>query len=268
MSSLSSKFVNQLKHRSQEAFSYILNYSKKLKPSGSVRVVIFAQGRTGSTLLESLLCSTGHFRQNGELLDTSQGEVFFPLQFINGISKWKSEENFIFHLKIYQLVRDRKRPLDPTFFLETLYQDGWKIIYLRRRNKIKHALSNVVVKNRGARHQLDTWHKFNDDKEELNVFIDCERFVRKVEKRLRFDAYEKKVLANIEYHEVIYEDDLEQFTSHQRTVAKILEYLSLEPREAFTKHRKVNNLLLEQLISNYEEFVDCLSKQGWENFLE
>ena len=267
MSSLSGKLVDRLKYSSREALSYILNHAKS-KPSDSVRAVIFAQGRTGSTLLESLLCSTGHFRQNGELLGTSQGEVWFPLQFINGLSKWKSPENFIFHLKIYHLTRDRKRPLDPAFFLETLYKDGWKIIYLRRRNKVKHALSNVVVKNRGARHQLDTWHKFNDDKEELNVSIDCQRFVSKVEKRLRFDAYEKKVLAKIEYHEVIYEDNLEQSTLHQETVARILDYLSLEPREASTNHRKVNNLPPKELISNYEEFVECLRQQGWENSLK
>lgn len=124
MSSLSSKLVNRLKYRSREIFSYILNYVKKPKRSSSVRVVIFAQGRTGSTLLENLLCSTGYFRQNGELLNTSRGEVLFPLQFVNEISKWKPQENFIFHVKIYQLTRDRKRPLDPAFFLETLYKDG------------------------------------------------------------------------------------------------------------------------------------------------
>lgn len=268
MSSLSNKLVSRLKNRSRETFSYTLNYIKKSKPSPSIRVVIFAQGRTGSTLLENLLCSTDHFRQNGELLNTSPSEVLFPVQFVNGISKWRPQENFIFHVKIYQLTRDRKRPIDPAFFLETLYKDGWKIIYLRRRNKIKHALSNVVVRNRGVRHQLDTWHKFNDDQEELNVFVDCKKFVKKVEKRFRFDAYEKEVLANIKYHEVIYEDDLEKSTSHQKTVARILDYLSLEAREASTKHRKVNHLPLKKLISNHEEFFECLSKHGWENYLD
>ena len=263
------KLKNKLIYCGREVASYILNYSKN--PSNSVRVVIFAQGRTGSTLLESLLCSTGHFQKNGELLDRTQGqsEVLFPIQFVCGLSKWKLKKNFIFHVKIYQLTKDRKRPIDPAYFLETLYQNGWEIIYLRRKNKVKHALSNIVVKNRGARNQATTWHKFDDNnKEKTKVFVDCEKLVKKVEKRFRFDNYEKEVLKNVEYHEVVYEDDLEQSTSHQKTVDRILDYLSLEPRKTSTNLRKVNTLSPKELISNYEEFVECSRKSGWSKFLE
>lgn len=266
---LFNKLKNKLRYRGREVVSYILNYAKP-ELIDSVRVVIFAQGRTGSTLLESLLCSTGHFNKNGELFDRTQGqsEVLFPIQFVRGLSKWKPQENFIFHVKIYQLTQKRKHPIDPASFLKKLYQDGWKIIYLRRKNKVKHALSNIVVKSRGARNQATTWHKFDNNKEELNLFVDCERLVKKVEKRFRFDTYEKEVLKNIEYHEVIYEDDLEQSSSHQKTVDRILDYLSLERREVFTKHKKINNLPLEKLISNYDEFIECLNKQGWNKFIE
>lgn len=269
MTHLFSKLTNTLRYRGREAASYLLNYTKSAS-SDSVKVIIFAQGRTGSTLLESLLCSTGHFSKNGELFDKTQGqsEVLFPIQFVRGLSKWKSTENFIFHTKIYQLTQNRKRPIEPNFFLEKLYLDGWKIIYLRRNNKVKHVLSNIVVESRGPRDQVGTWHKFDDKQEKLNVFVDCERLVRKVEKRFRFDAYEREVLANIKYHEVVYEEDLEKSTAHQKTVDSILDYLGLEHREASTKHRKINNMPMAELISNYEEFIDCLKKQGWENFVK
>ena len=259
------QFAIRLKHRSREVISY-LNYIRPL-PSNSLRVVIFAQARTGSTLLESLLCSTGHFCQNGELLNTTKGEIWFPLTFLDGLSKWKSGNNFIFHVKINHLTQDRKRPVDPTLFLQTLADDGWQIIYLTRRNKVKHALSGLVAKNRVLL-QPDIWHKYDDDREELNIFVDCEQFSKRVEKRIDLDAYERKVLADLEYHEVVYEDDLEKPQSHQKTVTRILNYLSLEPKEASTNLKKVNNHSLEELISNYEEFVECLSKSGWKKFLE
>ena len=259
-------FAAQLMHRSMEAISYLLNYTRTM-PSNSVRVVIFAQGRTGSTLLESLLCSTGHFRPHGELLDTLKGEVLFPIKFLNGLSKWKPKNNFIFHVKITQLIKDRKHPVDPTLFLETLSKDGWKIIYLRRRNKVQHTLSVYFARNRHPRYLLNAWHKFDDKPEELNIFVDCPKFKRTTEKLINHDAHEQKVLANIEHHEVIYEDDLEKPESHQKTVDRILEYLSLEQRQASTKHRKVNNQSPKELVSNYEEFVECLSKSGWEKFL-
>ena len=165
------------------------------------------------------------------------------------------------------MTKDRKR-LDPDRFLNTLYKDGWKIIYHRRRNKVKHTLSAFFAKNRASVYQSDIWHKFNDDREELNIFVDCERFKRKIEKITYFDDYEKKVLADIEYHEVIYEDDLEQPQSHQKTVDRILDYLSLEPRKTSTNLRKVNTLSPKELISNYEEFVECSRKSGWSKFLE
>ena len=259
------QFAIRLKHRSREVISY-LNYIRPL-PSNSLRVVIFAQARTGSTLLESLLASTGHFCQNGELLNTTKGEIWFPLTFLDGLSKWKSGNNFIFHVKINHLTQDRKRPVDPTLFLQTLADDGWQIIYLTRRNKVKHALSGLVAKNRVLL-QPDIWHKYDDDREELNIFVDCEQFSKRVEKRIDLDAYERKVLADLEYHEVVYEDDLEKPQSHQKTVTRILNYLSLEPKEASTNLKKVNNHSLEELISNYEEFVECLSKSGWKKFLE
>ena len=66
--------------------AYLFNAIKTKSPD-QVRVVIFAQGRTGSTLLESLLCSTGHFFKNGELLnnDTGKNEIIFPTQYIRGL---------------------------------------------------------------------------------------------------------------------------------------------------------------------------------------
>lgn len=261
------QFAIRLKHRTKEAIAYVLNYTRPI-PSNQLRVVIFAESRTGSTLLESLLCSTGYFTQNGELLNTSKGEIRFPLTFVYGLLKSKPQNNFIFHVKITQLTKDRKHPVDPAFFLETLYKDGWKIIYLRRKNKVKHVLSTYFAKNRNLRYQLDIWHKFDDKPEKLNIYIDCEKFIEKVKKRIDRDVREKKALANVQYHEVIYEDDLERSELHQKTVNRILNYLSLEHKQVSTNLKKVNNQSLEELISNYEEFVECLKKSGWSKFLE
>lgn len=261
MSPLFNNISNQLKCRSREALSYIFNYTKS-KPSDSVRAVIFAQGRTGSSLLESLLCSSRHFRQNGELLSVAHGEVLFPTHFIRGLSKWKSGNNFIFHVKVYQLTVDRKRPIDPASFMQGLYSEGWKVIYLRRRNKIKHALSNVLAEHRGA------YHKYEDNKEDFKILVDCQRFLERINNRVRIEAAEKDALENIEYHEVVYEDDLLSSSEHQGAVDRLLGYLSLEQREVTTDHRKVNTMSMEELISNYDEFCDCLNGHGWGHFLD
>lgn len=251
---------NRLCHRALEATSYFYNLTKSI-PSNQVRLLIFGQGRTGSTLLESLICSTGYFHKNGELLNNDKGEILFPIHYIRGLSKYKASENFIFHLKIYQLTRDRRHPIDPAKFLNVLSSDGWKVIYLRRRNKVKHALSNFVAEHRNAA------HKFDDELEKPRLLIDCDHLIARVNERFRFRDAERNALADIKYHEVIYEDGLEKPDSHQLTINKILDYVSLEHRMASTNHRKVNTQSLKDLIINYDEFVDCLIKRKWHKFL-
>ena len=212
-------------------------------------------------MLENLLCSTGYFRENGELLNTDKGEILFPIRYIRGLSKRRAAENLIFHVKVYQLTKNRKRPIDPSEFLRALSDDGWKFIYLRRKNKVRHGLSSVVAKHRGE------FHKLTDEKEKFALSINCKSFLRRVNERFRFEELERKALENIEFHEVIYEEDLESSENHQATVDRILDYVSLERRKAATKHRKVNTQSPKDLIVNYDEFVDCLTAQGWQGYL-
>jgi LPS sulfotransferase NodH len=186
----------------------------------------------------------------------------YPLSYIRGLSKMRSSDNFICHVKINQLTRNRKHPIDPAKFLNALYNDGWKIIYLRRKNKLRQALSGCIAKHRG------TFHKFNDEKEEFTLSIDCDKFVASVNNRLWLDAAEREALANIKYHEVIYEDHLECQDAHQLTINRILDYVSLEHQAVTTNHRKINTYSLPDLIVNYDEFVNCLIKHKWQGFLE
>ncbi|WP_147303656.1 sulfotransferase [Rhodohalobacter sp. SW132] len=225
------------------------------------RVVIFGQGRTGSTLLEDLIFKTGHFQKHGELFHKSRGQILFPLPFIRGLARRRPEENFIFHVKIYQLVNDRRRPEDTARFLKALYASGWKIIYLSRRNKVKHVLSNYVHNARGAS------HKFNDKKEEIELQIDPEGFLTWVKERERFTEEEKKALQGLEYIEVVYEDDLEKQEMHQGTVDRILDELSLERKKVQTRHKKVNSQPLDCLIKNYDQFKKHLTDHGLAKYL-
>ncbi|MEM9346892.1 MAG: hypothetical protein AAGB26_09775 [Planctomycetota bacterium] len=249
----------RIKYRLIETLNY--RYSEKAVASGKVRTVIFGQGRSGSTLLESLICSTGYFQKNGELLNVDRGEVREPARYLRGLSKRKANENLIFHFKIYQLTRDRRRPIDPAVFLNDLHKDGWKIIYLLRRNKVRHALSNIVAES------SDTYHKFDDKKASLSLKIDCNDLVKKVTERFEFEERERGVLGDLPYHEVIYEDDLENPDAHQVTINRILDFVSLEHRDVETKLRKANTQPLDDLIVNYYEFIECLREHGWEHFI-
>lgn len=246
-------------HRSQEAAAYLLD-AARAPADGQRRVVVFAQGRTGSNLLESLLSSTGHFRRNGELLGPTRSEIVSPLRFVRGLAK-QTTEHFIFRVKVYHLGKDRKRPVDARAFLERLHAEDWKVIYLRRTNKVRHALSNIVAVHRGD------YHKFGREDEPLRVTVKCSELVWRVNGRLAFEAAEREALRGRPHHEVIYEDDLADASRHQATADRVLDYLGLEPRPVSTRHRKVNDVPLSELITNYDAFVDCVEAHGWGGYL-
>lgn len=252
-----------LAKRGLESSLYLWNLLRS-DPADQVRVVIFGQGRTGSTLLESLLCSTGHFSENGELLNRNNyGGVAFPAKFIQGLAKWKRDRNFIFHLKIYHLTVDRKKPTEPEGFLDALTVQGWKVIYLRRENEIKHTLSNMIAVQRGE------YFKYDDEKEDVQITIeDCDKFAEGLKGRRRHLKQELSALEGLDYCEVIYERDLEGPGTHQATVDRVLDYLSLERREAKTPLRKVNTWPMDVLITNYQEFADSMRKHGLQHFLD
>lgn len=238
----------------------------KPKPASQVRAVIFAQGRTGSSLLEGLICSTGHFKERGELLGGYRNPfVSCPYPYLSGLSRASPKENFIFHLKIYHLTRDRirrgEKPIDPGPFLKKLADDGWKIIYLRRKNTIRHMFSNFIVGQRGRYDKLD------DAREHIKIEVNLELFEASVEQALEHQRAEIEALAGLDYHEVIYEENLENAARHRNTVNAILDFLSLEHRKVKTFLRRINVKSLEEQILNYGEFCDLLERRGWMKFL-
>lgn len=227
-----------------------------------VKVLIFGQGRTGSTLLESLLVSSGYFQKNGELLGIYEKTLFSPLNFIKGYSKLRKGENFIFHAKIYHLRTLDKEFMDPEKFVKGLYQDGWKIIFLNRSNVAKQTISSQIAKARKV------YHRISDQEEEFYHELDLEKFQNEVKRRLDWLEEEKEILSHIDYLEVNYERDLSDSSKHQETVDRILNFLNLPLKPVKSRIRRTSNRPLSDIISNYGEYEKLLKIKGWDHFLD
>lgn len=245
----------------RELSAYQSYYFKSSSPE-QIRLIIFAQGRTGSTLLEDLIGSTNCFSVNGELLSALNSpfrrKPFSPMRYLIGLSR-KTHENFIFHVKITHLIDDLK--VDPNDFLKTLWLNGWKIIYLKRINKINIVLSNYIAENRGQ------YHKFNNQHENIQLSVDCDAFCKKIRNRINYDRLDEDALRDIDHCNLIYEEDLEDEKNHQKTIDKVFDYLSLEHKRVLTKHKKINTYQLQELLVNYDEFLECIHNNGFDNFL-
>lgn len=232
-------------------------------PKKQVRAVLFAQGRTGSTLLENLISSTGFFRETGELLSTVRGEIRDPARFVLGLAKLTPWRNLIFHVKLCHLTSDRQKPVDPKQFLGVLNGAGFGVIYLRRRNLVRHRISTLVAMERNK------WHTADSDRERaVKIRVDCQRMVKKVEEKNRFRQEEIAALADIPYCELVYEDDLESVECHQATVDKVLSFLGLESRLANTHLEKITPKRLDQLVENYGELQHTLRAHDWGHFID
>lgn len=226
-----------------------------------VRLLIFGQGRTGSALLEDLLASTGWVSSRGEVLNARRGEVRSPARFVRGMARAAGDESVVCHVKINHLVDDRRRPVDPGRFVRSLVAAGWRVVYLHRRNTVRHVMSNVVAEHRGAPHhfgETDLVHR---------VRVDMDAFVARVNHRFELTRAERLALQGVDVHEIVYEDHLERAASHQATIDGVADWLALARRPVHTRHRKVVTADLRDVVVAYDEFVDGLTAAGLDAYV-
>lgn len=235
---------------------YLLPSTKKVK------LLIFAQGRSGSTLLESLLCSTGYFSKQGEPLGIYNHVLWRPLDFIRGYAKLKKGENFLCHVKIYQLVTSKKTFEDPGKFVSTLQKKGWKVIFLRRENIANQVISSHIGASRKGR------HRNIDHEDQFQYYLDLKKFELEVEERKSWFEKEKQIFSKIPHLALTYEKDLSDLQKQKLTIGKILEFLGLPPRPSYTHYRKTNESNLPEVLINYEEYKQLLQDRGWEKYLD
>ncbi len=241
-----------------QRYKYYLRYFSGIDTDPGVRVVIFGQGRSGSTLLEHLMASTGHFDVNGELLQPLG--LRFPLAYVCGMAMSRPGQNFLFHAKVWHLAY-RKTTTDPGVFLREMSRRGWKIIFLRRHNKFEQSISNFSAEARKG------YHKRDDNPEEYQLNIDTNKLIERINRRLEWNQMEEEALHGVPYLKVEYEQDLLDNTRHQVTVDRIMDYLSLERRPCHAPLKKINTRPYPELIENYDEVKKVMVTLGMGDWL-
>jgi hypothetical protein len=210
--------------------------------------------------LESLLGSTGHFVPQGELFGAKGRKILYPERYLRGHSSRWPDRNFLCHIKPHHLSR-RPRPLEIQPFLQRLSDDGWQIIFIQRTDRVRQALSYVVAKERGE------YHKRDDGPEKIAVYVSREHLDALLERAAVNVQEEREALEGIDYHEVVYERDLEDASKHQQTIDGVLDFLGLPHRPVSTSLRRVIAHPLREVILNYDEFAGWVTDMGLEDSL-
>lgn len=220
----------------------------------TTKFVIFAQGRTGSTLLVELLNNHPNIFCDEEILNKKlYGKSLSIMPYLNGKARGCGKQVFGFKVKIYQLIDDQE--INPREFIQNLFKNNWKLIFLKRNNLFKHALSGIIAEQTNIWHKLNTNNNNDIPKLEINISY----LEQKMAYRYQCLQDEEGILKDIPHLQLEYETDLLQEQTHQAGANKVFNYLGLNSVPVKTTLKRTIDDNLQERISNYDEVLTFLS---------
>lgn len=229
------------------------------------KFVMYTRGRTGSTLLTELLNCHPQIFCDVEIFNLiySLSKVRYPLPYIRSCSKratFNRKTTYGFKVKISQMIFEHGYE-NYTDLLESLSREGWKFIYLKRLNHLRHKISNFMTT------RTNIFHLRNGDKYEYRINVNCSELMRGIKYSEEVASMESESLKNIPHLELIYENDILDNLKHQKTADKVFDFLGLQSVPVKTDYKKIIPEKLEEIVINYDEVRCMLEGTKYENFL-
>ena len=250
-------FVREQCRHAQALWAYA---RRPASEAPGTRFVLFGRGRSGTTALVSLLDAVPSIRCEGEILRDC---VPLPRRQVLGRSRRTAAPAYGCKILSYQL-RDVQRFLpSPEAFLRGLHREhGFRVLYLRRANLLRHALSNI-------RARRDTFHRKKGDRTEAAALtVDPDHVVEWMESSAALRAYEQKLLTGLPHLSLTYEHDIRDAAAHQATVDAVCDYLGVPSAPAESAYRKVAPRSLRESVANYDALARRLAGTRFESYLE
>lgn len=224
------------------------------------KFVVFAQGRTGSTLLGDLLRSHPQIYFGDELLASA---VRSP-RLTAARTRWRHARHAVgFHVKIYQLS-DVQGISDAGGWLRGMHRHGWRVIALRRENLLRQVLSNMTAK---------VTNRYEDRSGEgefvrVRPYVDPEELLHWIGVRAAVGADEAAALEGVPHLSLSYERDLQDSAAWHPTMERVFAHLDLDSVPVATNLRRQNDGKLATLIANYQEVVDAVGGTEYARYLD
>lgn len=227
-----------------------------------IRFAIYGQGRTGSRLLCDLLDSHPEITCDLEILAERARS---PRGLIEAHARLCDTRAHGFKFKLYQLT-DRHGVTDGAGFLRDLHDDGWQLLYLRRSNVVRHALSSIMRERTGVTHKFGQVKKRTSHRSKVHVEPDELR--RWIEQKKRRTMEELEALGELPHLNINYDDDLLGEDAQRRTTDRIAEWLGLEPVPTKADIRPNTPRRLRDLVENVDELAEVFAGTEEAQFFE
>lgn len=240
-----------------EAAQYLRPTVRSAPPD--TRFVLFARGRSGTTLLLSMLDAHPEIEADGEIL---RRRAWRPNALIEQRVGQTRAPVYGFKLLSYQLRSLQTHLPDRRAFLETLVEQGYRVLYLRRQNLLRHALSGLYAEHRRRWHQTDT-----DAPARPTIRVRREDLFRWLDGSARLRRFEHEVLDGLPHLSLTYEDDLEDPARHSETLRRVTGRLDLAPIAPDTALCKTTPRRLSDLATNPDEVHHWVAASPYARFL-
>lgn len=217
------------------------------------RFFIFAHGRSGSRLLCDVLHSHPDITCDLEILAE---RALSPRGLIVAHARMAKTRAHGFKFKIYQLT-ETQGIVDVRGFIDDLLGSGWHMIYLKRRNVVRLAVSGLVREHTGVAHRVGV---AGETAAPLRLRIDPERLLASIEAIKGRQAKEEETIRGLPVCRVVYDDDLLLEEAQQRTADRVVAWLGLEPAKIRVDLVPTSPRRLGDMVENYDEIVNALAK--------
>lgn len=247
----------QYRHAQALLAHYGINSGVRPRP----RFILFGRGRSGTTALLSMLNDVPGLRCEGEVL---HDYVPFPYQHVLGRSVWAGGDAYGCKILSYQ-IRDVQTRLESSedFIRDLQENEGFDILYLRRTDLLRHALSNI----RARREQFH--QKKGDAPSEARALrVDPDHVVEWMRSSEALAEYESRLLDGVSYLSLTYEDHICDPEVHQETVDEICEFLGVESAPVESTYDKIAPSSLRDGVANYDELAQRIRGTPYKKYLE
>lgn len=240
-----------LSARLHEFYIYLRQLALRPAPP-RVRFAIFSHPRSGSQLLRALVSQQPAVYCEGEVFLKFVGSrVLFPRVYLEGLSARTKSDVYGCILRqshIYSITRDFEG------FQRRLAAEGWKVVYLQRRDRLRLALSQLRAASSGI------WHRYAPGALAPMV-VD----VRELRDQLRWidqcRRHEERIMGSVPHLKVVYEDDLFAASAHQATADAVFAFLGLPSVPVAARTFVTTPPDLSQAVANWEEVQRALQQE-------
>lgn len=228
-------------------------------PKPEHRFILFGRGRSGSTLLVSMLDNHPAITCAGEVL---RFRTINPAAHLHRVLDAGKTPVSGAKLLSYQMRTIHKMPPNSDF-LRRLADQGVTIIYLARENLVRHAVSNIYARTQRIYHLTNAITPGPRPK----ITISADQICTWIDGSARLGDYEQAVLRDVPHLPLTYESDLATSPARTATWGRLLQHFGQTDQPLRTTLQKVTADDLRQIIANHDALMEALSHTRYARFL-